>query len=60
MHSEPCGHPLKDVPGIATDGDGVSYLLFECLLCGSKIGVRLSAEGEVAEEFILSAQRRSD
>ena len=40
---------LGVVNGIA----GVSFLLFECLVCGRAISLKLDSEGEVDAEFII-------
>jgi hypothetical protein len=34
-----------------TDSDGVSYLLFECILCGCQVTLRLESEAEIKGEF---------
>ncbi len=53
-----CRHQLKRPPDLVTDVDGVSYLMFECILCGCGISLRLDSEGEIDGEFILPPERR--
>jgi len=55
---QPCRHQLKRPPDLVTDAEGVSYLLFECLLCGCGIGLRLDSRGEIDGEFIIPSQRK--
>lgn len=38
--------------------EGVSYVLFECLLCGGVIALRLNAEGQIDGEFVISSTRK--
>jgi hypothetical protein len=45
-------------PDLLTGSEGFSYLLFECLLCGCEISMRLNAAGEIDGEFIIPAARR--
>jgi len=56
--SKPCHHQLERPPDLVTDSEGVSYLLFECFLCGCGIGMRLNAQGEFASEFVIPAARK--
>lgn len=48
---KPCQHQLARPPDLVTDSDGVSYLLFECVLCGCQVILRLDSEGEIDGEF---------
>jgi len=41
-----------------TDADDISYLLFECILCGCQISLRLDSEGEINGEFIVPPERK--
>jgi hypothetical protein len=41
-----------------TDVDDVSYLLFECVLCGCEISLRLGSHGEIDDEFIVPPERK--
>jgi hypothetical protein len=50
---QPCRHQLHRPPDLVTDVGGFSYLLFECLLCGFGISLRLDSEGEIDGEFII-------
>jgi hypothetical protein len=54
----PCHHQLRRPPDIVTDGEGNAYLLFECLLCGCEISMRLNAQGEMEGEFVIPAARK--
>jgi hypothetical protein len=54
----PCHHQLKRPPDLVTDGEGVSYLLFECFLCGCGIGLQLGSGGEINGEFILPPEQK--
>src|SRR5215469_18407704 len=42
----------------STDGDGTKCLVFECLLCGCIVSLRLTPDGEVAEEIVIPSSRR--
>jgi len=53
-----CRHCLRRPPGLVTDTDGVSYLVFECVLCGCGISLRLDSEGNIDGEFIDPAGRK--
>lgn len=53
-----CQHQLSPPPELVTDAEGVSYLLFECLLCGCEIGLKLGPDGDVEDEFIIPTTRR--
>ncbi len=53
--SMPCHHQLKRPPDLVTDSEGVSYVLFECFLCGCGISIRLNTEGEIEGEFVIPA-----
>ena len=55
---ESCRHQLKRPPDLVTDAGGVSYVLFECLLCGCEIGLRLNSQDEIEGEFIVPLARR--
>jgi hypothetical protein len=48
-----CRHQLKGPPGVVNGIAGVSFLLFECLVCGRAISLKLDSEGEVDAEFII-------
>jgi len=52
--AQSCRHQLKRPPDLVSDSEGVSYLLFECLLCGCGISMRLNGEGETDGEFVIS------
>jgi hypothetical protein len=54
---QPCRHQLTRPPDLV-DVDGVSYLLFECILCGCEISLRLDVEGEIDGEFIVTPERK--
>jgi hypothetical protein len=53
-----CRHQLKRPPDLVTDVGGTSYLLFECILCGCGISLRLDSEGEIDGEFIFPRARK--
>ena len=53
-----CRHQLKRPPDLVTDGEDISYLLFECILCGCGISLRLDAQGEIDGEFIIPPDRK--
>jgi hypothetical protein len=53
-----CRHQLKRPPDFVTDVEGISYLLFECVLCGWGISLRLNAKGEIDGEFLFPPARR--
>jgi hypothetical protein len=55
---QPCRHQLKRPPDLVTDSEGISYLLFECVLCGCGIGLRLDSEGEIDGEFLVPPERK--
>ncbi len=55
---QPCRHQLTRPPDLVTGADGVSYLLFECMLCGCETSLRLDSEGEVDGEFIPQPERK--
>ena len=55
---QPCRHQLKRPPDVVTDVEGVSYLLFECMLCGCEISLRLDSQGEFDGEFIVPPERK--
>jgi hypothetical protein len=50
---QPCRHQLKRPPDLVKDVDGVSFLLFECLVCGCGVSLRFDSEGEIDGEFII-------
>lgn len=54
---ERCRHQLKRAPDLVTDVEGRSYLLFECVLCGCGISLRLNAEGQIDGEFVIPEAR---
>ena len=54
---EPCPHQLRHPPDLVKDLDGVSYLIFECILCGCGVGLRLDSEGEIDGELIAPPAR---
>jgi hypothetical protein len=45
-------------PEVVTDAVGTSFLLFECILCGCDITLRLDSEGEVDGEFVIPPERK--
>jgi len=53
-----CQHQLKRPPDLVTDDEGISFLLFECILCGCGISLRLDARGEIDGEFIIPSARK--
>jgi hypothetical protein len=55
---QPCRHQLRRPPDLVKDDDGASYLIFECILCGCGISLRLDSEGEIDGEFILAPERK--
>jgi hypothetical protein len=55
---EPCHHQLERPPDLVTDVGGISYLLFECILCGCGISLRLDADGQIDAEFIIPPARK--
>jgi len=55
---KPCRHQLKRPPDLVKDGEGVSYLLFECILCGCGISLKLDSEGDIVGEFIIPPERK--
>ena len=56
--SKLCNHQLKGPPELVTDAEGICYLLFECLLCSCKIGLKLSRDGDLEEQFVIPTTRR--
>jgi hypothetical protein len=58
VDEQPCRHQLERPPDLVTDVGGVSYLLFECVLCGCGISLRLDSEGEVDGEFNIPRARK--
>ena len=48
-----CVHQLSRPPELVTNSEGTSFLLFDCLLCGCAISLRLNAEGVVDGEFVV-------
>ena len=59
MATEHCEHQLKRLPESFTDATGDSFLVFECILCGSEITLMLDSEGEVVDEYVLPPERKS-
>ena len=57
--AQPCHHQLDRPPELIADVEGGSYLLFECVLCGCGIALRLNAEGEINGEFVIPPARKS-
>jgi len=55
---QPCRHQLKRPPDLVKDVDGVPFLLFECLVCGCGVSLRLDSEGEIDGEFIVPPDRK--
>jgi hypothetical protein len=53
IDGQSCRHQLDRPPELASDVDGVSYLVFECVLCGCEVSLRLNSEGEIDGEFIV-------
>jgi len=53
-----CPHRLSRPPDLVTDVEGLSYLLFECILCGCEISLRLNSKGEIDGEFVISPERK--
>ena len=50
---QPCQHQLNCPPDLVTDAEGVSYLVFEYIVCGCQISLRLDSQGEIDGEFVL-------
>jgi hypothetical protein len=55
---QPCRHRLKRAPELVTDDEGISFLVFECVLCGCGISLRLNARGEIDGEFVIPPARK--
>ena len=53
-----CRHQRKRPPDLVTDTEGVFYLVFECVLCGCRISLRLDSEGDIDGEFIVPPERK--
>ena len=54
-----CTHTLKRQPDLVTDVEGVSYLIFECLTCGSDVALRLDANDQVDGIAIVSPEQKA-
>jgi hypothetical protein len=54
-----CHHQLSRPPSVVTVVEGISYLVFGCLLCGCEITLRLNAEGQIDAEFIVPSAAKS-
>jgi hypothetical protein len=52
-----CHHQLSRPPDLVTDVEGTVYLIFECLLCGCEISLRLNGEGQIEGQFIIPSAR---
>jgi len=52
-------HSLKRPPDLVTDEAGVSYLLFDCLTCGSEVALRLDSDDRVDGMAIIPPERRT-
>jgi len=51
---ECCKHPqLKRPPDLVVDATGETVLLYECLICGCRIGLSLNSQGEVERGVII-------
>jgi len=48
-----CHHQLKGPPELVAGIAGVSFLLFDCLVCERAISVKVDFEGEVDAELII-------
>jgi hypothetical protein len=55
---ESCQHQLSHPPELVTDAKGLSHLIFECVLCGSIISLRLNSDGDVDEEAVFPPARK--
>jgi hypothetical protein len=55
---QPCRHQLKRPPDSCTDVTGLSYLIFECILCGCQFGLTLDSNGVADREFIIPPERK--
>ena len=55
---KPCNHQLMGPPEFVANVEGSSYLLFECVLCGCVVSLRLNAKGEIDGEFLFPPARR--
>src|SRR5690349_178381 len=49
---QPCQHQLSRPPDLVTSAEDVIYLVFDCILCGCQVSLRLNSEGEIDGEFI--------
>jgi len=54
-----CTHALKRVPDLVTDVSGVSYLLFECLTCGSDVALRLDSDDMIDGIAIIPPEQKA-
>jgi hypothetical protein len=55
---EPCRHQLINPPHLVTGVEGISYLTFQCVICGCTIGLSLDSEGSVARQITLPPDRK--
>jgi hypothetical protein len=55
---QPYQHQLSRPPDLVTSAEGVTYLVFDCILCGCQISLRLDSEGEIDGEFVLPPERK--
>jgi len=55
---QPCRHQLKRPPDSFTDVTGLSFLIFECTLCGCQFGLTLDSKGEVDRGVIIPPERK--
>ena len=49
---------LKRPPDSFTDVTGLSFLIFECTLCGCQFGLTLDSKGEVDRGVIIPPERK--
>jgi len=56
---QPCRHQLKRPQTLSRNVTGLSFLIFECILCGYQFGLTLDSKGEVDREVIIPPQRKS-
>jgi len=56
--TKPCQHQLRHPPDRMADSEGVSYLVFDCILCGCEISLRLRSEDEADLEIVIPPARK--
>jgi hypothetical protein len=58
VNARACRHQLGRPPDLVTGTDGISYLPFECALCGCEISLRLDSEVKIYGEFVVPPERK--